>query len=577
MQSKRLLSLAALVGSFGLSAFLIILALSHAAFPIAFSIVAALGGLYFYLQYDRTGEQWKRLAQQRDYFERGIARLTDDWQGNGVDGLDFAREGHLYQSDLNVLGKGSLFELLCTTRSQVGAERLASYLLDSVGQEEATLRQEAVKELRDETALREEIFRLGKYRLQDCSGESFKDWLNLPRLAVPRAVSILVLISSSATLLLGLGIFARIFLWSQWIPLLALLVAIQLGVAGALLRKTRPQIAKLRLLADALPLLRHGVALMQRQRFNSPKLSALVRRVSARDASFQIRKVERLILAFDQREKPQFLYLSMLLAAGTQLALAVDRWRSQYQEDFIGWLDAWAEFEALNALAGYAYEQPGCVFPELAEGASTFEAKQLGHPLLPVDVCVGNDVLLNHRSRLYLVSGSNMAGKSTFLRAIGLNTVVALAGGPVRASSARLSCFTVCASLAITDSLADGRSKFMAEVERIKNMIACTETGRPVLFLIDEILSGTNSEDRRIAAEAVVKALLTGGAVGALSIHDLALAEIADDTAGGVLVCMESSCADSPLKFDYRLKPGVARQSSALAIVRMMGISVADD
>jgi DNA mismatch repair ATPase MutS len=186
---------------------------------------------------------------------------------------------------------------------------------------------------------------------------------------------------------------------------------------------------------------------------------------------------------------------------------------------------------------------------------------------------VCNDISLNRTSRFYLVSGSNMSGKSTFLRTIGLNVVVALAGGPVRAKRARLAHLTVCASLAITDSLLEGRSKFLAEVERVSDTIRCAQEGKAVLFLIDEILSGTNSFDRRAAAEVVIKTLLADGAIGALSTHDLALTAIAEDsTCDGVLIHMESDNPDDPLDFDYHVKPGVSRLSSASAILRMMGV-----
>ncbi|MDW5265658.1 MULTISPECIES: hypothetical protein [Acidobacteriaceae] len=227
----------------------------------------------------------------------------------------------------------------------------------------------------------------------------------------------------------------------------------------------------------------------------------------------------------------------------------------------------------MQAIAGYAFEQPGTIFPELVDGDPVFEAVRLGHPLLDSKRCVCNDIVLNAQSRFYLITGSNMAGKSTMLRTVGLNTVMALAGGPVRASGARLSHLTVCASLAVTDSLLEGKSKFLAEVARLSESIALSRSGEPVLFLIDEILSGTNSKDRIDAAEAVVKILILGGAVGAVSTHDLALSRILDDaTLAGALVHMESDNPDDPLDFDYLLKPGVSRKSNALAIVRMMGI-----
>jgi DNA mismatch repair ATPase MutS len=186
---------------------------------------------------------------------------------------------------------------------------------------------------------------------------------------------------------------------------------------------------------------------------------------------------------------------------------------------------------------------------------------------------VCNDVSLGLESRFYLITGSNMAGKSTFLRSIGLNAVMAFAGGPVRASSARMTSLTVCASLALTDSLMEGRSKFFAEVNRLGKMVCCARMGKPVLFLVDEILSGTNSKDRKAVAEDVIKSLLNEGAIGALSTHDSALAEIgAAPALQGSLIHMESENADDPLDFDYRVKPGISTRSSALAIVKMIGV-----
>jgi DNA mismatch repair ATPase MutS len=195
--------------------------------------------------------------------------------------------------------------------------------------------------------------------------------------------------------------------------------------------------------------------------------------------------------------------------------------------------------------------------------------------LLPTNKCIRNDVELNQLERFWILSGSNMAGKSTLLRTVGMNAVLAYAGAPVRASQAHMSHFTLGASISLSDSLLDGKSKFLAEAERLQHILQQTGAGRPVLFLIDEILSGTNSHDRRIACEHIVKALIAGGAMGILSTHDLALTEIARATSSnGTNRCMESNDPDQPLKFDYVVKPGVTRNSSATAILKLLGIPV---
>jgi DNA mismatch repair ATPase MutS len=388
-------------------------------------------------------------------------------------------------------------------------------------------------------------------------------------------IPIFLLLSSTASLLLGLCGYAKMFPWLQIAPVLAPLLIAQAGIGLALMRRVRVHIKMLLSLVGDVAVLRQGIELVDRQEFHSAKLRDLVERLRQGGAAPTIRKLERRLIAIERREDVVLYGFSLWLSAGTQLVLSIERWRARHQSDFEDWLDAWAEFEALNALACYSSEHPDYVFPELLEDEATFEAKGLGHPLLPRDHCVGNDVVLNGSTAFYVVSGSNMAGKSTFLRAVGLNAVLASAGAPVRASSARVAVFRVCASIAINDSLQEGKSKFLAEVGRLRESIRATGEREPVLFLIDEILSGTNSRDRRIAAEALIGALVAGGAVGALSTHDLALTEIAENPElRGTNIHMQSDNPEQPLEFDYRVKPGISRQTNALAIVRMMGISV---
>jgi hypothetical protein len=515
-----------------------------------------------------------RLAHRMSFYERGMERMEGNWHGKGAKGLEFAREDHLYQADLDILGEGSLFELLATTRSQVGAERLAAYLLDPASAEEARARQEAVRELRDATDLREEIALLGKYRFQNCEGKHLRAWLGLTPIAVPGVVPLFLSFSGIATLALGLTGAANLSPWLHVLAWLCPLLAVQAGIGLWLVRRVRAHLRALLALGGDVTVLRQGAVLLERQQFECAELRGLVERLRNRNAGAALRELELLATAVERREDAILYGFSLWLAGGTQLVLATERWRGAHQREFEEWMDAWAEFEALSALGGYAYEHPADEFPELLEGEARFEASELRHPLLPRRRSVGNDVMLNAGSAFYLVSGSNMAGKSTLLRAMGLNAVLAAAGAPVCGRDVRMSVFNVCASIAISDSMAEGKSKFLAEVERLRASIRVTEGDRPVLFLIDEILSGTNSRDRRMAAESVLAALAASGAVGALSTHDLALTEIAAEGAlGGVNVHMQSENPDEPLAFDYRLKPGVLRQTNALAIVKMLGIS----
>jgi hypothetical protein len=514
-------------------------------------------------------------ARRSAFYERGIDRIEDDWRGKGSTGLEFDRKHHLYQADLDILGEGSLFELISTTRSELGAERLASFLLDPPNVDEAQARQDAVKELRGCIGLREEVAVLGDYQFQNCRGEHLREWINRPFLSVPRMIPFSLLVSSTTCLLLALCGFAKVSSWPNITLLVAPLLIGQAGVGLALMSRVRVHIKTLLSLVSDVVVLRQGIELVDRQEFQSTKLRDLIERLHRGRAAVTIRKLERRLIAINRREDLVLYGFSLWLSAGTQLVLSIERWRANHQREFEDWLDAWAEFEALNAIACYSWEHPDYVFPHLLEGEAAFEAISLGHPLLPADHCVGNDVALNASTAFYVISGSNMSGKSTFLRAIGLNAVLASAGAPVRASSARSAIFRICASIAISDSLQDGKSKFLAEVERLRDSVRATEGRGPVLFLVDEILGGTNSKDRKIAAEALIGALVAGGAVGALSTHDLALTEMtANPELRGVNIHMQSDDPDQPLAFDFRVKPGISQQTNALAIVRMMGIAI---
>jgi DNA mismatch repair ATPase MutS len=254
-------------------------------------------------------------------------------------------------------------------------------------------------------------------------------------------------------------------------------------------------------------------------------------------------------------------------------ALAIDRWRATHGHAVAAWLAAVAQLEALSSLAGFAWEHPDDVYPEIVESEVRFEAEGLGHPLMPEARCVRNDVTLGGPTRVLIVSGSNMSGKSTLLRAAGLNAVLALAGAPVRASRLRLSHLSVGATLRIRDSVQEGTSRFYAELVRLRDLVRIADGPVPLLFLLDEILHGTNSHDRRRGAAAVVSGLVERGAIGLVTTHDLALSEVADDPAvRAANVHFEDRLENGQMHFDYRMRPGVVRTSNALELMRTLGL-----
>jgi DNA mismatch repair ATPase MutS len=254
-------------------------------------------------------------------------------------------------------------------------------------------------------------------------------------------------------------------------------------------------------------------------------------------------------------------------------ALAIQAWRARHGPSITVWLVAVGQLEALGSLAGFAWEHPADVYPDIDEHETRFEAEGLGHPLMLETRCVRNDVTLGGTARVLIVSGSNMSGKSTLLRAVGVNAVLALAGAPVRAARLRLSRLSVGATLRIRDSLREGTSRFYAELVRLRDLVRIADGPIPLLFLLDEILHGTNSHDRRLGAAAVVSGLVQRGAVGLVTTHDLALSEVANDPAiHADNVHFEDKLEDGRMVFDYRMRPGVVRTSNALELMRTLGL-----
>ncbi len=318
---------------------------------------------------------------------------------------------------------------------------------------------------------------------------------------------------------------------------------------------------------------------LENERFEHPSLSSLQGRLAASDlvASREIVGLRRLVAMLDWQRNLLFAPIALAILWGPQVALAIEQWRAVSGRHIREWIAAVGEFEALFALSGYSYEHPSDTFPELVDTTGGwFEAEALGHPLMPEAHCVRNDVRLGGEIRLLIVSGSNMSGKSTLLRTVGLTAVLAWAGAPVRAHRLKISPLRVGASIRIVDSLLDGRSRFYAEITRLREIVRLAEDGgTTTLFLVDELLSGTNSHDRRIGAGAIVRMLLGHGALGMITTHDLALAEIAAGLDGQALnVHFADSLENGQLHFDYRLKPGIVERSNALDLMRAVGFQV---
>jgi len=267
--------------------------------------------------------------------------------------------------------------------------------------------------------------------------------------------------------------------------------------------------------------------------------------------------------------------LDLLTFWSAQLVFVAERWQQEYGPAIRGWVATVGEFEALTALSAFAYEHPDYVFPELVSGPALFDAEALAHPLLPAGKAITNEVKLGDDGQLMILSGPNMAGKSTFIRSIGVNAVLAQCGAPVRARRLRISSLTVAASICVLDSLTGGISRFYAEIHRIKLICDLARGPVPVLFLMDELLSGTNSHDRLVGTQFVLRTLIDQHAIGIVSTHDLALTRIPEMVGGRAFNChFEDRIEENALIFDYKLKPGIVQTSNALQLMRAIGLGV---
>jgi hypothetical protein len=506
------------------------------------------------------------------FYDRGLARIEDRWAGTGESGERFADPHHICSADLDLFGHASLFELLSSARTRMGEETLAQWLLTPGSPEEIRKRHEAVNELRPELDLREDLAVLGEDARVGVRPEELISWAESPN-QMPALWLAWVGPILAVSALLGAVIWAA---WGMATPLVAVLV-IEAVLTYWLKKPVEAVLHGTENAFHDLELLSGVMARIEAHPFRSPELKSLQRELLSANgsASGAIAKLGSLVDLILSRNNVFVRIIDVPLMYSVQLAIATERWRKAHGHAVKRWIANVGETEALISLAAYSYEHPQDPFPDLITEGTSFEAEDLGHPLLPNATCVRNHVTISGHTRVLLVSGSNMSGKSTLLRAVGINTVLAMAGAPVRARGLRLSPLRVGASIRINDSLQEGSSRFYAEITRLRQILDSTGGVPPALFLLDELLQGTNSRDRRIGAEGIVRALVERGSIGLVSTHDLALAEIGGNLDGHLRnVHFQDELTAGRMTFDYKLRDGVVTKSNGLELMRSVGLDV---
>jgi hypothetical protein len=515
----------------------------------------------------------RRTLRSITFYERGLARIEDRWADSGESQITANNDSHPYAADLDVFGKGSLFDLLNITRTRSGEETLGDWLLQAAPREEILRRQAAVDELRDNIDLREDLAVLGEEVRAAVHPDVILDWAALPRTFPSWKVQAAAPLFSAFTIVSC--VLYEVFEGNGWLALIA--IGLQAGFALIYRNRVRAVVAAVDQPGKDLEVLSLVLARLEREKFTAPKLQDLQRNLMAHErlASQEIARLNRYVEFLNYRLNAVFALLSSPFFWVTHLAFAIERWRDRNGPNIGSWLSSVGELEALCALAGYAYEHPHDPFPEIVEAGPHFESEDMCHPLIPASRCVPNSLMLNSGFQMFVVSGSNMSGKSTLLRTAGINAVMALAGAPVRAKRLRLSVVRIGATIRVIDSLQAGTSRFYAEIKRLHDIMELAKGPTPVLFLLDEILHGTNSHDRAIGAEAVLRGLIARGAIGLVTTHDLALAKVADALEPRAANAhFEDHLEQGKMIFDYRLRSGVVQKSNALELMRAVGLEL---
>ena len=504
------------------------------------------------------------------FYQSGLERLDGTWSGKGSPGTEFLDAHHLYAADLDLFGAGSLFELLNAAHTQIGRTTLAAWLLEPASPQEIVARQGAIKELSPKVDFRERLGFLSVAAQTWIPTDSLVSWAGQPRILNSNPVRVMAFCLPWLSLLLVIA--------GQWQWCLSAL-AVQYALARFYKRRVQDVTRTVGVVQHDLKCIAEIFECLEAENFTSARLTRVDSGGSCSGvrASEAIQRLATFYSWIASRGNPLIAVIGGWLLLETQVAFAVEAWRARFGMMVEPWLHHLGEIEALSSLAGYAFEHPEDPFPELlpASAPAQIQAEGLKHPLMVEARCVGNDVSLGPDCRLVVVSGSNMSGKSTYLRTLGVNLALALAGAPVRARKFRMTHLRIGASIRTMDSLQEGISRFYAEIIRLGQIVKIAGQGTPLVFLLDEILGGTNSHDRRIGAGCVARNLVERGALGLITTHDLALAQIAQEIhPPGANYHFEDEILDGKMSFDYRLRPGVVQKSNALELMRSVGLDV---
>jgi MutS domain V/MutS domain III len=548
-------------------------------FGLLFCIIPGILLLILFTRLIFTDLSTKSLIEHTKYLltvnEHELKALSHNYY-HFAEGREYIPKEHFYANDLDIFGHASLYQYINRTGSEMGGDALANWLSNPAEPETILKRQEAIKELVNQPAWRQELQAYGMAkrikqetitRLQNWFAEdnrfiNNKFWLSA-RYLIP-AVIITVVVLNIADVLNN---YVR-----NYCLLASALFALYIS------KKVTPLHQQVSKMTEELEVLSESIQLIEQMNFTSAFLKGLQNEFVQQNgkASAQIKNLKKILERLDLRFNfVVFIPLDILLQWDLEQVMALEKWKQKNQKNVLQWFTALGEMEAINSLANLSFNHPEWCFPVLKEDHFFIEGKEIGHPLIQADTCVNNPLKIDQNGQLMLVTGSNMAGKSTYLRSIGVNTVLAMAGAPVCARYFCLSPVQVISSMRIADNLEENTSTFYAELKKLKTIIEKVNRNEKVFILLDEILRGTNSLDRHTGSAALIKQLIKHNAACIIATHDVELAKMKDAYPDNILnYHFDVQVSNDELYFDYQLKEGICRSLNASILMKKIGIEL---
>lgn len=533
------------------------------------SVLLMAGFLYLVSLYNRHKDRREHLREQKDLNETELSCL--DHQFHSLpDGHEFADHAHPWAHDLDIFGKGSLFQYINRTSTVLGGENLAGMLTgEPHSYQEIRRRQGIIEDLKDRIDLRQDFTARGRL-IREGKGDfkGITEWLGRSAYITKHRwlFHLAILMSGVAVAIIVAGFFNHLY-FRYLLPLLIVNFTL---LSPFFTRTNRYQDSisrKHELLEGYSQLLK----IISETSFENRELAA--GRQQAMAGMKEVMRLSKLLNLFDQRLNILLgiIFNGFFLFDFIMLRL-LEKWKQQNKKQIMGWIELTGRTDAMISLAGFAFNHPGFVVPELADGEVEMELTELGHPLIPDDTRVVNDLCIRGE-KVVIITGANMAGKSTFLRSLGVNMVLSYTGCPVCASRFRCRFMGLYSSMRTSDSLRDEESYFLAEIRKLRQIVRRMETGQPILILLDEVLKGTNTTDKKRGSVGLIKRSLKYPVRCFIATHDLSLGDMEKEHSGEVVnYCFESYIRDQTLHFDYTIRKGIATNMNASFLMKQMGI-----